>query len=392
MTITLPQPGDTTATIFVVDDRSDPESVQALRVALGYSDFTVRTATLSKRLSETIHREQPAVVLFVTVGLAILKLCQQIKQHEDSPLIVVLLHEPPSAKWAGYEAGVDDFLVRPYTSDELVARLHMALRNRRQHSHLVSSNRGLERQLADRNQELEAMLRRSQELTVLKDTIVSTVSHELRTPLLQMKSSLSLLAEDLKQAPESTAKLVNYAAHATARLESVVNNITHLAASLNLKREPFVVSDAVNQALRQVRRKWESSHEVERIRPQLPDGLPMVMGDRGAVAQVLQQLIDNGLKFSPQGGFVDVSAEPVLDGVRIAVRDYGIGIAVDQVEKIFQAFYQIDQTSTRHFGGTGVGLAIVKLILDGLGTRCEVSSTVGQGSQFSFILPTVTQE
>ena len=392
MTITLPQPGDTTATIFVVDDRSDPESVQALRAALGYSDFTVRTATLSKRLSETIHREQPDVVLFVTVGLAILKLCQQIKQHEDSPLIVVLLHEPPSAKWAGYEAGVDDFLVRPYTGDELVARLHMALRNRRQHSHLVSSNRGLERQLADRNQELEAMLRRSQELTVLKDTIVSTVSHELRTPLLQMKSSLSLLAEDLKQAPESTAKLVNYAAHATARLESVVNNITHLAASLNLKREPFVVSDAVNQAQRQIRRKWESSHEVERIRPQLPDGLPMVMGDRGAVAQVLQQLIDNGLKFSPQGGFVDVTAEPVLDGVRIAVRDYGIGIAVDQVEKIFQAFYQIDQTSTRHFGGTGVGLAIVKLILDGLGTRCEVSSTLGQGSQFSFILPIATQE
>ncbi|MBX3080357.1 MAG: hypothetical protein KF716_01915 [Anaerolineae bacterium] len=392
MTITLPHPSDTTATIFVVDDRSDPVSVQTLHDALQDADFAVHSTMLTKRLRETIRREQPDVVLFVSVGLAILKLCQQIKRDEDSPLIVVLLHEPPSPKWVGYEAGIDDFLVRPYTNDEMVARLKMALRNRRQRSHLVSSNRGLEQQLAERNRELEHMLRRSQELTVLKDTIVATVSHELRTPLLQMKSSLSLLAEDLKQAPDSTAKLVNYAAHATARLESVVNNITHLAASLNLKREPFLVIDAVNQAQRQVRRKWESSHEVERVRPQLAGDLPTVMGDRGAVAQVLQQLIDNGLKFSPQGGFVDVLAEPVEDGsgVRIAVRDYGIGIPVDQVEKIFQAFYQIDHTSTRHFGGTGVGLAIVKLILDGLGTRCEVSSQVGQGSQFSFVLPTAT--
>jgi signal transduction histidine kinase len=383
-----------TATIFVVDDRSDPESALTLRDALQNADFAVHTTTVSKRLAETIRREQPDVVLFVSVGLAILKLCQQIKQDEDSPLLMVLLHEPPSAKWAGYEAGIDDFLVRPYTGDELVARLKMALRNRHQRSHLVSSNRGLEQQLADRNRELEHMLRRSQELTVLKDTIVATVSHELRTPLLQMKSSLSLLAEDLKQAPETTAKLVNYAAQATARLESVVNNITHLAASLNLKHEPFLVIDAVNQAQRQIRRKWESSHEIERIRFQLADDLPMVLGDRSAVAQVLQQLIDNGLKFSPQGGFVDVVAESVEGhaGVRISVRDYGIGIPADQVEKIFQAFYQIDHTSTRHFGGTGVGLAIVKLILDGLETRCEVSSHLGQGSQFSFVLPAATQE
>jgi signal transduction histidine kinase len=354
--------------------------------------FDLHVSTMKRGLAEAILRQHPDLVLLVSSGPAALKLCQQIKKHDDSPLVVVVLNESPPANWTGFTAGVDDFVVRPLNPKELVARLSMSLRSSRQRTRLVSDNRGLEAQLAERNRDLERALLRAREVTVLKDSIVSTVSHEMRTPLLQVKSSLAMLAEDLKQSPESTTRLLNYASQAVARLESTVNNITQLAASLNLRREPFSVTDAVNQAIRQLRRMWESSHGIDRIRPLLPDDLPLAVGDRGGTAQVLQQLIDNALKFSPDGGPVEVIAEVVEDGLRLTVRDHGIGIQADQMDKIFQAFYQVDGSSTRHFGGAGIGLAIAKLILDGMETSIDAFSQVGEGSAFSFVLPSHTGE
>jgi signal transduction histidine kinase len=117
------------------------------------------------------------------------------------------------------------------------------------------------------------------------------------------------------------------------------------------------------------------------------DNVPLVLGDRGGLAQVLQQLIDNALKFSPDGGPVEVIGERCDGTVRVAVRDTGIGIPQDQIGRIFQAFYQIDSSTTRSFGGTGVGLAIAKLILDKMGTTIKVESKPGVGSTFSFMLP-----
>ena len=130
---------------------------------------------------------------------------------------------------------------------------------------------------------------------------------------------------------------------------------------------------------------WASSAAVERIKPKV-ENVPLLMGDRGAVAQVLQQLIDNAVKFSPNGGPVEITAENTPGGMRVTVRDYGIGIADDQRERIFQAFYQVDSGSTRRFPGTGVGLSIVKLILDKMGTSVEVESKPNVGSTFSFVL------
>lgn len=389
MATSLPKPTSLTGTVFLVDDRSDPSAAQGLRALLEGISLGVRPASLKRGLAEVIRAECPDLLVLVGIGPSALKLCQQVKKNDDSLLILAVLNHLPPMHWAGFDAGVDDFVVRPINAEEMAVRIGMALRHRRHRARLLTDNRGLEQQVAERTRELESALQRSRELTVLKDGIVATVSHELRTPLLQVKSSLSMLNEDLNVKPpsDSTSRLMNFASQAVGRLESTVNNITQLAASLNLKREPFLVNDAVNQALRQVRRMWDTSHGIERIRPLIPSDLPPAYGDRGAVAQVLQQLIDNALKFSPDGGPVEVMAEAAEDGIRVSVRDHGIGIPHDQREKIFQAFYQVDPTTTRRFGGSGVGLAIVKLILDGLNTKIDVYSREGEGSAFSFVLP-----
>ena len=155
--------------------------------------------------------------------------------------------------------------------------------------------------------------------------------------------------------------------------------------------EEVALNESVDLAVRNLERIWKSQDDVKRIRKVYVDPLPLVRGNKRGIAQVLQHLLDNALKFSPKGGPVDVILRPRTDGtVWIAVRDEGIGIAKREQKKIFDAFYQIDHSSTRRFNGVGVGLALVKLILDLLNTTISVESALGKGSTFSFSLPIYT--
>src|SRR5262249_8335882 len=153
----------------------------------------------------------------------------------------------------------------------------------------------------------------------------------------------------------------------------------------NVRKEVFRLPDAVQIAVRQLGRQWGSLNNVSRIKIKIPD-IPVVTGDRNGVAQMLQQLLDNGIKFSPQGGSVEVSGHIEGQAVRVSVIDHGIGIPPGELAHIFQAFYQVDRSVTRRYGGTGVGLAIVKLLADAMGVQIDVQSEVGAGSTFSFCL------
>lgn len=216
---------------------------------------------------------------------------------------------------------------------------------------------------------------------VVKTALVRNISHELRTPLLHIKSAVAMLAEDADRGET----LVNYAMQATARLEAAVKNIMQLAEILDLDVQPATLGDSVAQALREVRRTWVHRDHAERISIQLPPDLPLVLVDKQAISIVLQLLIDNALKFSR--GQIEVHATTEARGVRVSVRDHGIGIPPEKLDLIFTPFFQIDQRDARRFNGMGIGLAIVRLILIRHRTSIAVKSVVDEGSDFSFILP-----
>jgi two-component system, OmpR family, sensor histidine kinase VicK len=109
--------------------------------------------------------------------------------------------------------------------------------------------------------------------------------------------------------------------------------------------------------------------------------------DKGRVNQVLDNLIGNAIKFSPDGGVITVRMEDYQDEVVVSVADEGIGLPLDKIERIFDRFYQIDGSSRRRFGGTGLGLAIVKRIVEAHNGRIWVESEVNAGSVFIFALP-----
>ncbi|MBK8028158.1 MAG: HAMP domain-containing histidine kinase [Anaerolineae bacterium] len=239
-------------------------------------------------------------------------------------------------------------------------------------------------QLAAENAALRAQLdeqkRMTDEVDVLRNAIVRNVSHELKTPLLQIKSAVALLAEEQR----GESKLADYAMEATVRLEAVVRNITQLADTLDIQPEPMPIMDAIDQALRNLRRSWEFKGQTERIKVELGDDLPLVLADKQGLGVTLQLLLDNALKFSQKP--VRLTVRRKARWVIFTVRDSGIGIAPDKLDKIFDPFYQVDNSSTRRFGGTGVGLAIVRTILERHQTEIQVKSEVGKGSTFTFAL------
>ena len=381
-------PNSSAATLLLVDHEADKH--HALRAYLEQHQYRVCIEREGQQAINVIPTMQPDLVLLAMnlPGKDCREVCRAIKQSKESGFLPVILMAESAFDSQTLEAeqDADGLLVKPIREAELLMQVGALLRIKRQHDALWQKNQVLVAELVTRNSELEKATGESREASVLKDSIVKNVSHELRTPLLQIKSAVAMLAEDARAAsPNGASALADMAMAATAKLESVVQNITQLAATINVKLEAFRLSDAVSVAVRQTGRQWVSWGAVDRIKTAVDD-VPPLVGDRGGVAQVLQQLIDNGIKFSPKGGDVEITAIQEENSIRIAVRDHGIGIATDQLERIFQAFYQVDSSTTRHFGGAGVGLAIVKLLLDKMGTNIDVQSTPGKGSTFSFKL------
>ncbi|MFQ3535487.1 MAG: sensor histidine kinase [Aggregatilineales bacterium] len=365
----------------------------ATTVMLGQAAYSVRHAHINTplKLYELLETHTPDI-LIVELRLAQdfgPEGCALLKGGPNAPLLVIALAPPriTEDEQLALALGADDTLDLPWNPSQSLLRLRNLLRLHRQAQALRQENQQLRQALLERDLRLKVALTTSQEYSVLRDGIVHNAVHEMSTPLLQLKSSVSMLDGAVRAALEdnSIATMLDFAKQALTRLENVLENFRHLARSLDLKVEPMRVEDSLKLAQRALSRRWASADKVHRIRV-VQDELPTVLGDKQAIAQVLQQLIDNALKFSPEERPVEVIAQRTDEGVRIAVRDQGIGMENDQIGRIFNEFYQTESGSRRRFEGAGIGLSIVKLILERLGVSIHVESQVGVGSTFSFTL------
>jgi signal transduction histidine kinase len=293
------------------------------------------------------------------------------------PLLVLLSHYPAPVSVADYV-----WIPEPTT---LLHNLESALAMREQWRAVARQS------TAGGSTESERLLRQqahtAHELELLKATIIQTVSHELRTPMMQVKSAVSMLVE--MDDPSQLEELFRYATASTARLEGVINNLILLSEAFSaIEFEQVFLLDSLDLALRNLRRSWAHREQVERIRASYPAQMPLVQGNRKAISIVLQLLLDNALKFSEDT--VEVEFTPGDSHIQVCVRDRGIGIDPDRHERIFDSFYQGDGSSTRKYGGLGVGLAIARQIVEAHGGRIIVHSAPKAGSEFLFGLPLAT--
>ncbi|HET7292388.1 MAG TPA: response regulator [Vicinamibacteria bacterium] len=249
-------------------------------------------------------------------------------------------------------------------------------------------------QLEESNKKLAAVNEELKELDRMKSDLLANVSHELRTPLTAIKGYTDYILDGkLGAVTEKQERGLVVVQRNLERLSKSINALLDFsrmdAGRIALSIQPF----SLLQLVEQIHGTLRSELEKKRVSFQLdvPAELPPVIGDRDKLSQVIENLVINAIKFTPEGGRIGVGAVRTEGKGRaaaeVSVTDTGIGIPEAQLGKIFSRFHQVDGTTTRRFGGVGLGLAIVKSILDAHGAAIRVESEVGRGTSFRFVLP-----
>jgi PAS domain S-box-containing protein len=227
-------------------------------------------------------------------------------------------------------------------------------------------------------------------LEEVKADFIATASHELRTPLAAVYGAAqTLLRHDFALDEVGRDRFVSLIADESERLGRIVNEILLAnqldAGRLDMEFEPFDATEVVERVVESTRVYAPPTVSVEYS---AADELPPVAADLDKVRQVLVNLVENAIKYSPDGGRVEVGVEPNADAVRFYVRDEGLGIPPEDQERVFEKFYRADPQMLRGVGGTGLGLYICKELVGRMGGHIWVESSGEKGSTFYFELPT----
>lgn len=220
----------------------------------------------------------------------------------------------------------------------------------------------------------------------LRRNMVADIAHELRTPLSVIQGNLEALLDGVFPLDREHVAAVH---EETLLLNRLVSDLRDLALAeageLRLERSPTAVAEMITQTVEGF--QAQASEKGVTLAVELPAELPTVMGDEQRLAQVLHNLLSNGLRHTPMGGTVTVRAARVGDEVQVAVADTGEGIPPEDLPYVFERFYRADRSRARTSGGSGLGLAIAKQIVEAHGGRIWARSWPGAGSTFAFSLP-----
>ncbi|HTP13196.1 MAG TPA: ATP-binding protein [Bacteroidota bacterium] len=240
-------------------------------------------------------------------------------------------------------------------------------------------------------QKLKADIVQMRKLEKVRSEFLGNVSHELRTPIFAIQGFIETLlngaVDDRSVNRTFLERARSNANRLNALLEDLINISQIESGEMKMSFRYFNANDFIEGVVRD----FQDQGRQSRIEVSASCNTPRdqeVLGDRDRLRQVLNNLIDNGLKYNVEGGTVVVSTESLGDKIRVSVKDSGVGIPPEHVNRIFERFYRVDKDRSREVGGTGLGLAIVKHIVEAHESTIEVSSEPGKGSTFSFTLRT----
>jgi two-component system phosphate regulon sensor histidine kinase PhoR len=220
---------------------------------------------------------------------------------------------------------------------------------------------------------------------------VANVSHELKTPLTAIQGFAETLLGGALEDPANNRRFVTIIRDHAIRLARLTDDLLTLsrieAGKFEFDFRPMSIAEFVEPCLETIRLRAEPKQLS--IEKDLPQNFPQVRGDSHRLREVLQNLLDNAVQYTPPGGHIHLSALARNGAAILTVADTGIGIPKADQEKIFERFYRVDAARSREAGGTGLGLAIAKHIVEAHGGRLWVESEVGQGSKFHFSIPLV---
>lgn len=430
--------------VLIVDD--SPTQLEALRTVLVDAGIDVLTAGNGEAAFELAQQEHPELVLsdVVMPGMSGLDLCRAIKQSmgAEAPAVVLLTSlADPRDIVRGLEAGADNYITKPYSAEHLIQRVHLVLENRvlRQEGQpsdglrvrfmdeefllraapeqmlemllgsfedLTYRNRALNesqealnaaaarelereqraREEAERTAEkMEQLARAAEAASRARDEVLATVSHDLRNPIGTIFTSAALLL-DLPLDETQRERQVQIIKRTAERMNRLIQDLLDAsrmeAGHFTVEPHPVTVRSLVDDAHEMLAPIADA--EGVTLTEEIEDASMRVLADAERIQRVLSNLVGNAVRFTPRGGTIRVRAEPDGHMCRFSVNDEGPGIPEENLERVFDRYWQAKTGST---GGAGLGLAIAQGIVDAHGGRIWAESEPGQGATFIFTLP-----
>lgn len=226
-------------------------------------------------------------------------------------------------------------------------------------------------------------------LEAMRTEFVTNVSHELRTPLTSIRGFVETLLSGTVEDPGTTLRFLNIISQETERITGLLDELLNLS---KIEERRVVHRWQQVQLLENISRVTDMFlHRTQEknieLTVQAPPNMPTVYGDPDMLTQVLINLVDNAIKYTPDGGKITVRALVEEKDIRLEVEDTGVGIPPESLPRVFERFYRVDKARSRELGGIGIGLAIVKHIIKAHGGKINAESKVGKGSIFSLTLP-----
>jgi signal transduction histidine kinase len=370
--------------ILVVDDEvSAREMVSKMVTQIGYE------AVMAKNGNEALEilRSTPTTIMITDIKMPETDGVEWIKSiRTDFPDTHILCMTSQGASHAHSDLvafGAVDYITKPFTIDEMRAKLNRVIRERNLIGDLTQKSLELERA----NEELKR-------LDKLKSTFIASISHELRTPLTVIKEFISLMLEGhAGPLTEDQKDYLGIANKNILRLTNLIETILDFSRiesgkGLKLKFEPTLLVEVVEDASMTLSQQLEEKRIT--LENRIDPDIPLVLIDRNRTVEVFINLISNGVKFTPPGGKITIDSRGLTEKreyLKVVVTDTGVGIAPEDLPKIFDRFYQGQRTQTGIIMGTGLGLAIAKEIIEGHQGDIHAESKFGSGACFVFTIP-----
>jgi signal transduction histidine kinase len=372
--------------ILLVDD--EVRNLDALESILDDPSYRLlRAENADHALKLLLENDVAAIVLDINMpgvsGFELAQLIKGTKKFRQIPIVFLTAYLVDDKDvLTGYGAGAVDYLTKPVNPLILRHKVAVFADLFRKTRALAELNEKLEARVQERTAELERASR-------MKDEFLAIVSHELRTPLNAILG-WATLAKSSMQDPAKLRRgleVIERNAWTQARLITDLLDVSRIVSGkLRLNRARFLLSDAILRAIDVVRHAAEA--KGIRLVLDVDAGIGLTVGDPGRLQQVVWNLLMNAIRYTPQGGQVTVSARREGSTTVVRVKDAGAGIPREHLPHIFEPFRQVDSSTTRAHGGLGLGLALVRHLVEAHGGTVEAASDgPGRGATFTVSLP-----